>query len=209
MLFRVGALLVTLSMVHDSQQFTAPSTFLPRREAGEVRKVGVSIPDSSLYWKSSWLTSTSLQVSRSTSPKSTEISASDDDDEDDDDEYETTKGIAPKLSKLSSATRSVSLPTDPVSKFRKLKDIMWIREAVEDVTCSVEGSSESEKDASLRRKRKRAVDYEKMLSNLDRRVRDMIPEKNGVPIDDSWTLNENRGMGRFAYTAEQREELLR
>jgi hypothetical protein len=91
---------------------------------------------------------------------------------------------------------------------------MWIREAVEDVTaaefaCSVEGSSETEKDASLRRKRKRAVDYEKMLSNLDRRVRDMIPEKKGIPIDDSWTLNQNRGMGRFAYTAEQREELLR
>ena len=70
-----------------------------------------------------------------------------------------------------------SIPIDSVSKFRKLKDIMWIREAVEDVTaaefaCSVEGSSEGEKDASLRRKRKRAVDYEKMLANLDRRLND-------------------------------------
>lgn len=212
MLFRVSALLVALSLVHDSQQFTTPSPFLPRRDAGNVRKLDIHTPDSTLSWASSWLTSTSLQVSRTTSPKSREVTASDDDDEGDYDD-ETTNGITPTPSKISSATRTVSLPTDPVSKFRKLKDIMWIREAVEDVTaaefaCSVEGSSETEKDASLRRKRKRAVDYEKMLSNLDRRVRDMIPEKKGIPIDDSWTLNENKGMGRFAYTSEQREELL-
>lgn len=94
---------------------------------------------------------------------------------------------------------------------------MWIREAVEDVTaaefaCSVEGSSEGEKDASLRRKRKRAVDYEKMLSNLDRRVRDMIPEARGSAAnrsDEALKLDPNKGMGRFAYTPQQREELLR
>ena len=94
---------------------------------------------------------------------------------------------------------------------------MWIREAVEDVTaaefaCSVEGSSEGEKDASLRRKRKRAVDYEKMLSNLDRRVQDMIPGFIGADddVDDEIRkLDKNKGMGRFAYTPEQRAELLR
>lgn len=115
-----------------------------------------------------------------------------------------------------------SLPTDPVSKFRKLKDIMWIREAVEDVTaaefaCSVEGSSEGEKDASLRRKRKRAVDYEKMLSNLDRRLTDMIPpilgevngDVNGSNDDDSWELDETKGMGRYAYSSTEREDLLK
>lgn len=102
-----------------------------------------------------------------------------------------------------------SIPIDSVSKFRKLKDIMWIREAVEDVTaaefaCSVEGSSEGEKDASLRRKRKRAVDYEKMLANLDRRLNDMVPG-----ADETWELDEGKGMGRYAYSSSERGELLR
>ena len=86
---------------------------------------------------------------------------------------------------------------------------MWIREAVEDVTaaefaCSVEGSSEGEKDASLRRKRKRAVDYEKMLANLDRRLNDMVPGG-----EETWELEESKGMGRYAYSPSEREELLR
>jgi hypothetical protein len=59
----------------------------------------------------------------------------------------------------------------------------------------------------LRRKRKRAVDYEKMLSNLDQRVQDMIPGVNGA--QERMKLDSNKGMGRFAYTTEQREELLR
>lgn len=139
----------------------------------------------------------------STSSETTNETASDDEDG-------STDGLALESANLASAKAPPSLPTDPVSKFRKLKDIMWIREAVEDVTaadfaCSVEGSSEGEKDASLRRKRKRAVDYEKMLSNLDRRLVDMIPggsEKN-------WKLDENVGMGRFAYSSTERQELLR
>jgi hypothetical protein len=112
---------------------------------------------------------------------------------------------------VSSTATPLSQPTGPgtVSKFRKLKDIMWIREAVEDVTaaefaCSVEGSSEGEKDASLRRKRKRAVDYEKMLSNLDRRLTDMVPGG-----DETWELDEGKGMGRYSYSPSEREELLR
>ena len=84
---------------------------------------------------------------------------------------------------------------------------------MEDVTaaefaCSVEGSSEGEKDASLRRKRKRAVDYEKMLSNLDKRVQDMIPGAMNVS-EGKLKLDKNKGMGRFAFTEQQREELLR
>lgn len=105
------------------------------------------------------------------------------------------------------------LPVDPVSKFRKLKDIMWTREAVEDVTaaefaCSVEASKREHDDESLRRPRKRAVDYEKILSNLNRRIADMKCE----PIDfidfDNVELDEDKGMGRFTYTAEERQELL-
>mmetsp|Transcript_23516 Transcript_23516/g.66950 ORF Transcript_23516/g.66950 Transcript_23516/m.66950 type:complete len:662 (+) Transcript_23516:8-1993(+) len=161
---------------------------------------------------------TSLSVSRSTSTPSDNTTA-----DDDDDDYDTpltaNEMASMESARLASATPPISLTTsdDPVSKFRKLKDIMWIREAVEDVTaaefaCSVEGSSEGEKDASLRRKRKRAVDYEKMLSNLDRRVQDMIPGFIGADDDvgdEIGKLDKNKGMGRFAYTPEQRAELLR
>ena len=106
-------------------------------------------------------------------------------------------------------TPEVKILDNPVSKFRKLKDIMWIREATEDLTaaefaCSVE--SEQEKDD---KKKKRAVDYEKLLSQLDRRVGDMIclpfEEINGSQPE----ILENQGMGRFAYSQEQRVALLK
>jgi hypothetical protein len=107
--------------------------------------------------------------------------------------------------------RKVRISDNPVSKFRKLKDIMWIREAVEDLTatefaCAV-GSEQKVSD----RKQKRAVDYEKLLSQLDRRVSDMIC----VPLEEievngsELKLEENQGMARFAYTKEQRTELLK
>jgi hypothetical protein len=97
-----------------------------------------------------------------------------------------------------------------VSRFRKLKDIMWVREAVEDVTaaefaCSVESSAREEAN----KKRKRAVDYEKLLSQLDLRVGDMLclnfEEINGSEP----TIDEENGMGRFAYTQHERQSLLK
>jgi hypothetical protein len=102
-----------------------------------------------------------------------------------------------------------SVSSSPVSKFRKLKDIMWVREAVEDLTaaefaCSVE----SEKEESGR-KNKRAVDYEKLLSQLNRRVEDVICQPfEGINGGDPEVI-EDRGMGRFAYKQEQRELLLK
>lgn len=107
---------------------------------------------------------------------------------------------------------AAQLPTDPVSKFRKLKDIMWTREAVEDVTaaefaCSVEASARFQ-DESLRRHRKRAVDYEKMLTNLNRRISDMKCEPFELIDDTDTELDETQGMGRFSCTPEERKELL-
>ncbi len=210
MLFRMGAVLLALSLLPNSQAFTIPTSFLPKSGAAGVLEIGVTVVEQSSYQGKWRLSSTNLRVSRSTSSKPTEATASDDD------EAEAAKtGATLASAKVASGEPPVSLTmTDPVSKFRKLKDLMWIREAVEDVTaaefaCSVEGSSEGEKDASLRRKRKRAVDYEKMLSNLDRRVRDMIPELKDIEEEEAWKLNEKRGMGRFAYTDEERDDFLR
>ena len=94
------------------------------------------------------------------------------------------------------------------SKFRKLKDMIWIRETVEDLTaaefaCSVEASQQS-----ADRKRRRAVDYDKLLAQLNKRLRDL-----GCGVDDSdksmvvCELEPGLGMGTTVYNDEEREQL--
>lgn len=107
--------------------------------------------------------------------------------------------------------RKFQIASIPVSKFRKLKDIMWIREAVEDLTATEFACSVESEQRVSNRKQKRAVDYEKLLSKLDRRVSDMIC----LPLDEievntsDLELDENMGMGRFVYTGQQRNGLLK
>jgi hypothetical protein len=187
MIFRTVALLSALSLIQYASTFSAPSVVHSRSHGANklcsmmnVNNYPFNVDHRRLVRPLSSLTS--LWVSTAT--ETTKDSASEDDGDD------------------------IPLSSNPVSKFRKLKDIMWIREAVEDVTaaefaCSVEGSSEGEKDARLRRKRKRAVDYEKMLSNLDRRLADMVPGGDGT-----WELDQSKGMGRYAFSPSEREELL-
>ena len=92
------------------------------------------------------------------------------------------------------------------SKFRKLKDMIWIRETVEDLTaaefaCSVEASQQQSK-------RRRAVDYDKLLAQLNKRLRDL-----GCGVDDAdnsmvvCELEPGLGMGTTVYNDEEREEL--
>ena len=193
---------------------------------------------------------------------------------------------------MSSSSSSSSEET--VSKFRQLKDIMWIRETLEDLTAAefalsvesetstagtttLEGpslslslssssqssggggiSSKSSSSSTVARKRKRAVDYEKLLGQLTTRVEDMtcemlieaedmVADDGGEndnnnnnnndddddeqeataksPTDSKPTtattipaavdvgstrleLKENKGMGRFVYSEQQREALL-
>jgi hypothetical protein len=149
-------------------------------------------------------------------------------------------------------------PTSPptVSKFRQLKDVMWVRECLEDLTAaefalSVEEQSESSilRDTSntingsdqnlstkrpvpspqqqLPRKKKRAVDYEKLLSQLTKRIEDMTcdsfvwkgeaqmkveNQKTGdgtrIVTYDIPILEKDRGMGRYAYSGDERVLLL-
>lgn len=99
------------------------------------------------------------------------------------------------------------------SRFRKLKDMIWIRETVEDLTaaefaCSVELASLQDPEDQSGRKRRRAVDYDKLLGQLNKRLRDM-----GCLVDDNDSdavfceLDSGIGMGTTVYDEEQREEL--
>lgn len=96
----------------------------------------------------------------------------------------------------------------PGSKLRQLKELLWVRETLEDLTaaefaCSVEASErEVGRPAS-----KRAVDYEKLLVQLNKIVRDM-----GCPGDlrgeVTCTLEPGVGKGSIVYTDKQRDALL-
>jgi len=123
---------------------------------------------------------------------------------------------------VSTETKSMLSPS--VSKFRKLKDVMWIREALEDWTSAEfalsveqqEGTSTTTGNTAstiVRKTKKRAVDYEKLLSQLTKRVEDMTCQAfvDYTPlVDDEGVLrlDEKLGMGRYAYTNEERMVLL-
>ena len=113
------------------------------------------------------------------------------------------------------------LSSSSVSKFRQLKDVMWIRETLEDWTTSefalsVEQQSEGTTvngNGGGNLSKKRAVDYEKLLSQLTKRIEDMTCKsfaEDWPLVDDDGVLqlNENLGMGRYAYTNEERMILL-
>jgi len=122
-----------------------------------------------------------------------------------------------------------------VSKFRQLKDVMWIRETLEDWTTAefalsveqqsdgtslVNGndddgnqSSPAAPSISSRKIKKRAVDYEKLMSQLTKRIEDMTCQSfvDYTPlVDDEGVLrlDENLGMGRYAYKNEERMILM-
>mmetsp|Transcript_25812 Transcript_25812/g.28905 ORF Transcript_25812/g.28905 Transcript_25812/m.28905 type:complete len:740 (-) Transcript_25812:999-3218(-) len=127
---------------------------------------------------------------------------------------------------------NIQLSSSSVSKFRQLKDVMWIRETLEDWTAaefalSVEQQSEgtvnsNEGDTTSsspvlsnipRKSKNRAVDYEKLLSQLTKRVEDMICQtlvESELAMNDQGLaqLDENVGMGRYAYSNEERTMLL-
>jgi hypothetical protein len=193
--------------------FSASESFCPQHLT-----VGVS--------RSHWLpcaysteipqTSSSLSLYRSSGRSKTFLRASDGfvtrlskSPSSDGDEEGATEAPATLETPKAREKNTPSVSSSPVSKFRQLKDIMWVRETVEDLTaaefaCSVE----SEKEESGR-KNKRAVDYEKLLSQLNRRVEDMICQPFEVINGGDPEVIEDRGMGRFAYKQEQRELLLK
>lgn len=109
-----------------------------------------------------------------------------------------------------------------VSKFRQLKDVMWIREALEDVTAAefalsveyqAEVSSQESPSTASRKTKKRAVDYEKLLGQLTKRIEDMtcqtFSDKHDLSDEEeTFKLEPNLGMGRYAYSNEERLMLM-
>lgn len=114
------------------------------------------------------------------------------------------------------------------SKLRTLKDRMWVREALEDLTaaefaCSLASSASAKQEDSEKRK-KSAVDFENILAKLEKRIEDMCVLSDGTeentsciatyPVDDyngdgaCWVLKKNGGMGSVTYTDDQRETLI-
>ena len=136
---------------------------------------------------------------------------------------------------------------------------MWVREALEDITaaefaCTLATAGNDHDDGdgraggdgdtggvggvgvaggvkSLRKKTKRAVDFENLLGELDRRVEEMYvrttydeasadawvcypfdhtdsSQINPDPEQECWTLKENVGMGSVTYNLDQRDALI-
>jgi len=136
---------------------------------------------------------------------------------------------------LSSSLPSPSLLSKPnETKYRMLKDLMWVRETLEDLTAaefalSVEGAVEATESEETGKK-KRDVDYEKLLNQLNRRLRDMgctgveldpmiiaATEENDYGNDNvlsdpvaplNCDVEPGMGMGSSVYDDEQRGALL-
>mmetsp|Transcript_46934 Transcript_46934/g.69458 ORF Transcript_46934/g.69458 Transcript_46934/m.69458 type:complete len:697 (+) Transcript_46934:227-2317(+) len=116
-------------------------------------------------------------------------------------------------------------------KIKRLKDRMWVRETLEELTSSEFACSlgmDDEEDSSLNKSKKnknRAVDFENLLHKLDTRVEEMCV-RNSVEADlcyvladaeqeqefaqeqQCYSLVQGKGMGNVVYTPEQREALL-
>lgn len=122
---------------------------------------------------------------------------------------------------------------DQTSKLRRLKDRMWVREALEDLTAAEFASSidapgtaeDKGSSTSAAKGKKRAVDFENIRSQLDRRLEEMcVASTNGeykggvacYPLDFNVTGGDNQcfalvpgeGMGSVVYSDEQRDALL-
>jgi hypothetical protein len=156
----------------------------------------------------------------------------------------------------SASTTSTAMAAAGVTRLRRLKDLMWVREAREDLTAAESGaavgtasggvadrtSASPSGSAPSRRaaasaasspattKRRRAVDYEKLMSQLNQRIRDMgcerpaaVPEggdegqaqassaaasPSASLSDVSCVLQPGVGMGSIVYSDKQREALL-
>ena len=197
----------SLQIYHDSVEFT------------RTRSARYLTPTSSIFRTSSTRTRNNTGTTLlATSFRNTKLSSSEQD------EGKTKEEVG------SQSEQSLGVDAS-VSKFRKLKDIMWIRETLEDWTAaefalSVEQQSEGNvsgnEDRSSsstvlstppRKAKKRTVDYEKLLSQLTKRVEDMTCEafvEDMLSVDGCGhvQLNENRGMGRYAYSKEERAILM-
>ena len=106
---------------------------------------------------------------------------------------------------------AVNIPdlSEETSKFRRLKDLMWVRETKEDLTAAEFACSIDIKGGQ--KHKKRAIDYDNLLSQLDRRIRDLVCGDDGEcqATAAKETLTPGKGSGAIVYTEEQRDALLK
>jgi hypothetical protein len=99
------------------------------------------------------------------------------------------------------------------NKLRRLRDLMWVREALEDLTQAEFAINLDQTTGNdQNRRRKRAVDFENILGKLNKRIMDLACE----PIVDATCdleeikgLTPTKGFGRTVFTEEKREELFK
>jgi len=101
-------------------------------------------------------------------------------------------------------------------RLRRLKDLVWVREALEDLAsaefaCTVESGTIIGEDQAKTR-RKRAVDYEKLLSQLNKRISDLgcdfASSEANRDISFSCSLTPGVGSAKEVYSEKQRQTLL-
>lgn len=134
--------------------------------------------------------------------------------------------VTTRVGVVEDTTTSAPEPTEPEptplprlnnsneTRVRRLRDLMWIRETLEDLTAAefavnLDQTVEKEVDASKRRKR--AVDYDKLLMKLNRRIMDLGCERESedCQLEQIVEVIPGKGMGRIAYTTQQRADLFK
>ncbi len=139
--------------------------------------------------------------------------------------HATTAGVvvSSRSSALSVAERQtdVSEPTPPPiptsgvgliptneNKVRRLRDFMWIRETLEDLTAAEFAINLDQASTDASKRRKRAVDYDNLLSKLNRRIRDLSCERGSEESCDEFDkVTPGKGMGCTVYSDQERENL--
>mmetsp|Transcript_3730 Transcript_3730/g.5580 ORF Transcript_3730/g.5580 Transcript_3730/m.5580 type:complete len:697 (-) Transcript_3730:783-2873(-) len=150
----------------------------------------------------------------------------------------TTRSVSNFAANDTDATK-ISVPmsssTAACPKLRRLKDRLWVRETLEDLTtaefaCRVEQHtpeissnnkiSNPSSLAPLMQRKERAVDFENILGKLERRLNEMcvLDSNSSFAADEETTpaamqksrykLIDGRGLGSVVYTHQQREALL-
>ena len=139
-------------------------------------------------------------------------------------------------SEAKTSTTGPNPESSSFSKLPRLKDRMWVRETLEDLTaaefaCSLAPRTLSEEENDGKKSDKSAVDFENLLAKLEKRIEDMCVRSTygadgdvcivSYPIDKStysdafpnpddecWSLMKNYGKGSVTYTDDQRSALV-
>lgn len=124
---------------------------------------------------------------------------------------------------IPSTTATVLSPSCP--KLRRLKDRLWVRETLEDLTSAEfayrveQHTPTSQQQQPIVTLKKRAMDFENILGKLERRLDEMclvtaITTTNATtippeyPNHKNYTLVDGKGLGSVVYTHEQRKALM-